>query len=102
GARGRAHLLFLPTRRSSVLLLQLAQRQRAGGVITASGGNHGLALAYAAHRLGQRATVYLPATASEDREARIATWGARVIRYGARSEEHTSELQSPDHLVCRR
>src|SRR5258708_30968559 len=26
----------------------------------------------------------------------------RVIRrFGIRSEEHTSELQSPDHLVCR-
>src|SRR5258708_502741 len=23
------------------------------------------------------------------------------VRYGQRSEEHTSELQSPDHLVCR-
>src|SRR5947208_11481368 len=26
---------------------------------------------------------------------------ARGRRLGARSEEHTSELQSPDHLVCR-
>src|SRR5947208_4378062 len=25
----------------------------------------------------------------------------RVVRARARSEEHTSELQSPDHLVCR-
>src|SRR5258708_27204324 len=25
----------------------------------------------------------------------------RGIRPGVRSEEHTSELQSPDHLVCR-
>src|SRR5258708_31414920 len=25
----------------------------------------------------------------------------RVIRVRKRSEEHTSELQSPDHLVCR-
>src|SRR5207244_11033456 len=24
-----------------------------------------------------------------------------AARFGARSEEHTSELQSPDHLVCR-
>src|SRR5258708_12099365 len=24
-----------------------------------------------------------------------------LTRYGKRSEEHTSELQSPDHLVCR-
>src|SRR5207244_12915025 len=23
------------------------------------------------------------------------------VNFGARSEEHTSELQSPDHLVCR-
>src|SRR5258708_11712140 len=25
----------------------------------------------------------------------------RVLWFGDRSEEHTSELQSPDHLVCR-
>src|SRR5258708_31885613 len=25
----------------------------------------------------------------------------RLRQHGARSEEHTSELQSPDHLVCR-
>src|SRR5207244_11488293 len=25
----------------------------------------------------------------------------RIARSDARSEEHTSELQSPDHLVCR-
>src|SRR5947208_8554441 len=27
--------------------------------------------------------------------------GRGYPRFGARSEEHTSELQSPDHLVCR-
>src|SRR5258708_18576933 len=32
---------------------------------------------------------------AEPREARVE------IRRGRRSEEHTSELQSPDHLVCR-
>jgi threonine dehydratase len=74
-------------------LLQLDQRQRARGVITASGGNHGLALAYAAHRLGLPATVYLPATASEDREARIAAWGARVIRYGAAWDDADAKAQ---------
>src|SRR5258708_17982102 len=26
---------------------------------------------------------------------------ARTMRIACRSEEHTSELQSPDHLVCR-
>src|SRR5438552_14105003 len=31
------------------------------------------------------------------------SWGtlARVSEFTSRSEEHTSELQSPDHLVCR-
>src|SRR5258708_28383582 len=36
------------------------------------------------------------------------TWGTQRMEYGSctrpqwgRSEEHTSELQSPDHLVCR-
>src|SRR5207244_12780613 len=29
------------------------------------------------------------------------TFGAEFHTSGRRSEEHTSELQSPDHLVCR-
>src|SRR5258708_9204578 len=29
------------------------------------------------------------------------TQGADMLPTAARSEEHTSELQSPDHLVCR-
>src|SRR5258708_23630382 len=34
--------------------------------------------------------------------ASCATWGATGwLRPHNRSEEHTSELQSPDHLVCR-
>src|SRR5438552_9726216 len=34
---------------------------------------------------------------AHDRSAHVAT----DCRVGFRSEEHTSELQSPDHLVCR-
>ncbi|NJM07617.1 pyridoxal-phosphate dependent enzyme, partial [Candidatus Gracilibacteria bacterium] len=45
-------------------LLQLSDEQRQRGVICASGGNHGLALAYGAWRLGIPATVYLPAGAA--------------------------------------
>src|SRR5947208_10468046 len=29
------------------------------------------------------------------------TVGANDVTFAGRSEEHTSELQSPDHLVCR-
>src|SRR5258708_13408698 len=35
------------------------------------------------------------------RPASACTSGARAACGGSRSEEHTSELQSPDHLVCR-
>src|SRR5260363_147889 len=31
----------------------------------------------------------------------VRTPQVRALRRGRRSEEHTSELQSPDHLVCR-
>jgi len=64
-------------------LLQLSPAQRERGVITASGGNHGAALAYGAWRLGLPATIYLPEAASADRVARIAAWGAQVIKHGS-------------------
>src|SRR2546426_8470930 len=35
------------------------------------------------------------------RSPRPAFWGAASPRAGPRSEEHTSELQSPCNLVCR-
>jgi threonine dehydratase len=64
-------------------LLQLSSEQRRRGVVAASGGNHGAALAYGAWRLGIPATIYLPARASADREARVAVWGAEVVRHGS-------------------
>src|SRR5258708_29787662 len=33
-------------------------------------------------------------------ERRNRNWSSRILS-AIRSEEHTSELQSPDHLVCR-
>ena len=63
-------------------LLKLAPDVRARGVVTASGGNHGLALAYAARRLGIPAIIYLTETASADRVTRIADQGAEILRYG--------------------
>lgn len=79
-------------------LLQLGPEERERGVIAASGGNHGAALAYGAWRLGLPATIYLPARASDDRVARIAAWGAEVIKHGdvwdeahARASAHAAE-----------
>jgi threonine dehydratase len=59
-------------------LLSLPPSEIQGGVVTASGGNHGLGVAYAARTLGVPATVYVPETAPLVKRERIASWGADV------------------------
>ncbi|MFS8103174.1 serine/threonine dehydratase [Lentzea alba] len=51
-------------------------------VVTASGGNHGIAVAQAAHLLGAHATVFVPVTAPETKTSRIEALGAKLIRHG--------------------
>jgi threonine dehydratase len=63
-------------------LLALPQQAIKGGVVTASGGNHGLGVAYAARTLGVPATVYVPETAPLVKQQRIASWGATVRLVG--------------------
>jgi threonine dehydratase len=49
------------------------------GVITASGGNHGAAVAYVASTLGVRAEVYVAEVTPEIKRDRIASFGAHVV-----------------------
>src|SRR5579872_5803720 len=42
----------------------LLRKPPAAGVVAASGGNHGVAVAHAAHRLGVPATIFVPDVAS--------------------------------------
>jgi threonine dehydratase len=60
----------------------LTARLPAMGVIAASGGNHGAAVAYAAHRLGLMAEIFVPATTPAAKVDRIAGYGARVVQDG--------------------
>jgi threonine dehydratase len=52
------------------------------GVIAASGGNHGAAVAYAARALGAKAEIFVPALTPALKVARIASYGARVVQTG--------------------
>jgi threonine dehydratase len=54
------------------------------GVAAASGGNHGVAVAYAAKRLGHSATIFVPEIASPVKVAAIRAHGATVVIGGAR------------------
>jgi threonine dehydratase len=52
------------------------------GVITASGGNHGAAVAYAARALCAKAEIFVPAATPATKVDRIASYGANVILGG--------------------
>lgn len=54
-----------------------------GGVIAASGGNHGLAVAYAARALGARAEIFVPEVTSPVKVAGLRALGARINQVGA-------------------
>lgn len=56
----------------------------AAGVVAASGGNHGAAVAYAAAKLGLPATIFVPELASPAKIARIRSYGAELVVGGAR------------------
>jgi threonine dehydratase len=67
---------------------QLAARERGDlnpeiGIVVASGGNAGLANAYAAAALGVRATVFVPEMAPPIKIQRIREYGAHVRQVGA-------------------
>jgi threonine dehydratase len=57
------------------------------GIIAASGGNAGLAAAYAAGELGVPAEVHVPVTAPPVKVAKLAELGARVVQAGAEYAE---------------
>ncbi|GAA3349058.1 threonine/serine dehydratase [Amorphoplanes nipponensis] len=57
------------------------------GVIAASGGNAGLAAAYAARELGVPAEIYVPVTAPSVKVAKLAKLGARVAQVGTEYAE---------------
>lgn len=57
------------------------------GVVAASGGNHGLAVAYAAGRLGVPAEVWVPRTAPAVKVAALRALGAEVVLHGSRYAE---------------
>jgi threonine dehydratase len=58
-----------------------------GGVATASGGNHGAAVAYVCQQLGHTAKIFVPEISSPAKVARIASYGAEVMQKGANYNE---------------
>lgn len=76
----------------------------ARGIVTASGGNAGLANAYAAAQVGVPATVFVPETAPAVKVARLRKYGAAVQQVGREyAEAYAAAIEFSDHagaLFC--
>lgn len=68
------------------------------GVVAASGGNHGVAVAYAAMRLGVPAKIFVPTVASPAKIARIRACNADVVVTGDR---YADALDAAERYVAR-
>jgi threonine dehydratase len=71
------------------LMSQLSAEEKANGVVTASTGNHGQSIAFAAREFGVRAIVYMPEQANPLKVAAMRRLGAEVLFHG------------PDFDTCR-
>lgn len=71
-------------------ILAMSRDEGARGVITASSGNHGQAVAYAARMRGYSATVVMPEGGSPVKAASIEGYGAELLYCGTTSDERIS------------
>ncbi len=69
------------------------------GVIAASGGNHGIATAFAARSLGYRAEIYVPQIAAPVKIARLRELGATVQVVGASYAEAFAASEERRHAT---
>jgi threonine dehydratase len=61
------------------------------GVISATRGNHGQSIAFAAARAGLPATIYVPQNNSLDQNSAIAAFGAKLVEFGKDFDEAKHE-----------
>ncbi len=72
------------------LMSQLSEAERAAGVATASTGNHGQSIAYAASLFGVRATVFVPEHANPVKVESMRALGAEIV-FGGRDFDDARE-----------
>jgi threonine dehydratase len=81
---------------------RLAPAERARGIITASSGNHGQAVALAAKLFGVPATIVMPTTVPRAKKDGAVRLGARCVYHGittAERMEKAIEIQRAESLV---
>ncbi len=79
--------------RGGIVYLDRLRREhpQTRGIISATRGNHGQSLAFAAARAGIPATIYVPNGNSSDQNSAIVSFGARVVEFGRDFDEARHE-----------
>ncbi|MBI3116775.1 MAG: threonine/serine dehydratase [Thaumarchaeota archaeon] len=62
-------------------------------VLAVSSGNHGMAVAYSAKRLGKESTIILPKNAVQEKVNMIMEFGGEIIKYGNYHSEREAKAQ---------
>jgi len=76
----------------------LTRKAPAAGVVAASGGNHGAAVAFAAMRLGIKAAIFVPKVTAAAKLDRIRAYGAELVVTG---EVYAEALMASEERVAR-
>ncbi len=79
------------------LISQLSPEERKRGVISASTGNHGQSVAYAARLFGVKAIIVVPEKANPGKVAAMQGMGAEVIFHGATYDESKLHCEALTH-----
>jgi len=79
--------------RGGLVYLDALQRREPAvtGVISATRGNHGQSIAFAASRLGLRSVIYAPQGNSVEKNAAMEAFGAELVTYGRDFDEAKNE-----------
>jgi len=83
------------------LLATLAKGSHKTGIISATRGNHGQSLAFAARQYGIRCVIVVPIGNSADKNAAMRAFGAELIEFGRdfdAAREHAAEIARLERL----
>ncbi len=83
-------------------LLSLTQSEKGLGVVTASSGNHGAAVAYSLNKFACTGTIYLPENASPAKIDSLRLYGADIKFYGddcVKTEAYTKKIAGRDNHI---
>ena len=84
------------------LISALPEEEKRRGVISATRGNHGLSIAYAAHLFDVRAVIVVPHGNNPEKNEAIRSYGAELVEHGNdfdEAREHVEEIVAAEGLL---